>query len=26
MPPGAFFTLGLLTWWARAKTDPSVKA
>ncbi len=25
MPPGAFFTLGLLTWWARAKTDPSVK-
>ncbi|GAB6058736.1 electron transport complex subunit RsxE [Desulfonatronum parangueonense] len=25
MPPGAFFTLGLLTWWARAKTDPSLK-
>jgi len=25
MPPGAFFTLGLLTWWARARTDPSVK-
>jgi Na+-transporting NADH:ubiquinone oxidoreductase subunit D len=24
MPPGAFFTLGLLTWLARAKTDPSV--
>ncbi|HDQ40217.1 MAG TPA: electron transport complex subunit RsxE [Desulfonatronum sp.] len=25
MPPGAFFTLGLLTWWARAKTDPSLQ-
>jgi Na+-transporting NADH:ubiquinone oxidoreductase subunit D len=25
MPPGAFFTLALLTWLARAKTDPSLR-